>query len=87
MALNTKKYLITTEKREVCIIRNGQHNLLNSFCDECGAITEMLNLDIATTQTGIRTREIFRLIEIGEIHSIETEKGLLIICKNSLFGG
>jgi hypothetical protein len=85
MTLNTKKYLITTEKHEVFVIHNG-NKAIYEFCAECEKIVEMLNLDTATTQTGIRTREVLSLIELGEIHSIETENGHLIICKNSLFG-
>ena len=47
-----------------------------------GKNVEMLTLDSATTQTGIYTSEILRLIENDEIHSAETKNGHLIICKD-----
>lgn len=44
----------------------------------------MLNLDSALSLTGISTRKIFRLIENGEAHSLETTSGQLLVCRNSL---
>ncbi len=85
MPLNTKKYLITTEKHEVYVVR--QSNLaIQEFCTDCGKVVEMLSLDAATTQMKIRTREVLRLIELGKLHSIETISGHLFVCKTSISG-
>ncbi len=84
MPLNTKKYLITTEKHEVYVVR--QNNLpIEEFCNDCRMVVEMLNLDAAVTHMQIRTHEVFRLIELGKLHSIETHSGHLFVCKNSIF--
>jgi hypothetical protein len=80
----TKKYLITTEKHEVCVISNNRRSI-NIFCDNCGHIVEMWNLYVATANTGIHTRKIFNLLEKNEIHSFETADGHLFVCKRSLF--
>jgi uncharacterized Zn finger protein len=83
MPINSKKYLITNETHEVFVVRKETNTSL-IFCTECGKIVEMLDLPTATTQTTIRTREIIYLLNNGEIHSVETDKGQLLICKNSL---
>jgi hypothetical protein len=79
-----KKYLITTESCEVFIVRRNRRDTARGFCPECEKESEMLTLDEITSQTGRRTRELFQLIENNEIHSIETESGHLLICRDSL---
>lgn len=85
MLPKAKKYLITTETHEVFIVRNGRERIYG-FCAECEKESEMLNLDSAVTVSGRRAREIFLLVEIGAIHSLETTGGHLLICRDSLFG-
>jgi hypothetical protein len=82
MSLNRKKYLITTEKYEVTIVQRTQ--VLYKYCAECKTNVEMLMLDAVTSTTGKRTREVFQLIEHHLVHSIETESGHLVVCRNSL---
>lgn len=77
--------MITTETHEILIVRNGRESI-RGFCAECGRESEMLNLDSAVLLTKIGTREIFRLVETGKIHSLETTNGLLLVCRNSLEG-
>jgi hypothetical protein len=83
MTLNTKKYLITTEKHEVCIVKSGYQTQMY-FCEKCGFSSEFISLDAATTQSGVRTGELFKLVEFEKLHSIETATGHLLICKSSL---
>jgi hypothetical protein len=83
MPENSKKYLITNETHEVIVVRQGK-NTFTEYCAKCEKIVAMLNLDDATIETGIRTREVFYLLESGEIHSIETNNGQLLICRDSL---
>ena len=85
MLPKTKKYLITTEKREVIVIHRGNHDKkISGFCAVCQTDVELLTLDAITTQTGKSTRVLFQLIENNLIHSIETGSGHLMICQNSL---
>lgn len=83
MPKKRKKYLITTEEHEIFIIRS-EHEKIFAFCIDCQAETEFVNLDSAVSLSGIRTQEIFRLAKKGKIHSLETESGHWLICKNSL---
>jgi hypothetical protein len=83
MPQNSKKYLITNETHEIFILRRGK-NAYSEYCAKCEKTVAMLNLDAATIETGIRTTEVFYLLESGEIHSIETNSGQLLICKDSL---
>jgi hypothetical protein len=80
----SKKFLITAESHDVFILRRTKEKALRRYCVECGAEVEMLTLDEITTQTKTPTRELFRLIEQNSVHSIETESGHLLICRNSI---
>ncbi len=82
MPEKAKKYLITAESREIFILRKNKS--VRGYCVECRTEVEMLTLDAITTQHGTPTREIFRLIEQNLLHSIETESGHLMVCRNSL---
>jgi hypothetical protein len=42
-----------------------------------------MSLAETASLNGLRAREIFRLVESGEIHFRETLEGLLFICPNS----
>lgn len=84
MVTKHTKYLITTESREIFIVRTWGNVSIQGFCPKCQKEVEMLNLDSITSQTGVSTRELFRLIENNQIHSIETTTGHLLVCRNSL---
>jgi hypothetical protein len=58
--------------------------MCEQFCRKCGFESKFVSLDSATTLSGIRTLNILLLIENGEIHSVESENGHLLICKNSI---
>jgi len=85
MSPKAKKYRITTETHEIFIVRNGREKIYG-FCAECGKESEMINLDSAVSLTGKSARQIFYAIERGEIHSLETVGGHLLVCRDSLFG-
>lgn len=84
MVTKSKKYLITTESHEIFIVRYNGSQTFREFCPDCQKEVEMLTLDLITTQTGKRTRELFPLIEKNLIHSIETSTGHLLVCLDSM---
>jgi hypothetical protein len=84
MSAKSKKILITTESRERLIVRQIENQTFRGFCSECRKEVEMLTLDAVTSETGMRTRELLRLIENNSVHSTESESGHLLICLNSL---
>lgn len=83
MSLKSKKYLITTEKHEVIEIHQRQYSI-HKYCPQCKQLVEMLTLDAITSATGKSTRELFQLVENHSLHSLETERGHLLICRESL---
>jgi hypothetical protein len=85
MTSKRKKYRITTETHEVFIVRqDGQRKTTREFCPACKAEGEMFDFDSAISFSGISGRELIRRLELGEVHSIETANGHLLICKRSL---
>ena len=80
----SKKILITTKRSEIFVIRRSQNKLIKSFCKDCEREVFMLTLDEAVDETGSSVRELIRLIDAGAVHSVETESGHLLVCRNSL---
>jgi hypothetical protein len=83
MMKNSKKILITSESREIFIVRMNGKETVRGFCEICAAETEMLMLDQAVSLFGIGTLEIIRHIKTGEIHSKEIASLHLLVCQNS----
>ena len=52
-----------------------------AFCSECKSMVEMAAPTVAAVLTQITEREIYRLVEMGEVHFIETDR--VLICLNS----
>lgn len=53
-----------------------------AFCRQCNSLVEMSTPQIAAILTGCTEREIYRLVETGSVHFIET--GPLVICLRSI---
>ena len=53
-----------------------------AICPQCQSPTEMTAPHIAATLTGTTEREIYRFVETGKVHFIETAG--ILICLNSL---
>lgn len=81
---NSKRILITTESREIFIVRTNYKNFVRGFCANCNREVEMLTLDGAVNRTGKTARELIRQTEASAIHSLETASGHLLICGGSL---
>ena len=82
---NSKKILITSISSEIFIVRRGaKPSVTRAFCLDCRAQTEMLDLNAAVSLSRIGAREILRRIEAGALHSIETARGHLLVCRDSL---
>ncbi|MEW6207830.1 MAG: hypothetical protein AB1631_05645 [Acidobacteriota bacterium] len=74
---------ITIETERIFVLsRRG--SAIERWCDGCGEQVFMLRPEEAAVLTGISTRAIYRLIEDGLIHFVETADGLLLVCLNSL---
>ena len=82
--MNGKQILITTESLERLVIRRDPERWIEAFCLECCEQVEMVNFDTAISLSGIGGRQLMMRLETGEVHSIETENGHLLICKRSI---
>ncbi|MGH9900487.1 MAG: hypothetical protein ACRD68_01470 [Pyrinomonadaceae bacterium] len=84
MTTKAKKILITTESREVWIVRRRGGESVRGFCPRCAAEVEFLTLDTAVALAGVGSRQIHRWIEGGRVHFAETPAGSVLICPRSL---
>lgn len=83
MHAKAKKIVITTERYEVITGRGIEHAVLR-FCPECNEHVEMMKFDTAIILSGIGGRKLIHLSASGEVHSVESATGHLLICKRSL---
>jgi len=74
----TTEVIYETEELTTVKVQRG----FKGFCQQCNAFVEMLPTEAAAALTGLGEREIFRLIEIGEIHFVEAER--VFVCRDSL---
>lgn len=84
MKPKAKKYLITEESHEILVVRRKGRAPSRVRCSQCGTAAEMLTADAAVTCSGRSSRELFRRIEAGLLHSVETDTGHVLICSVSL---
>jgi hypothetical protein len=54
------------------------------WCERCAAQVWMLAPDEAATLAQTTARAIFRRVEAGELHFLETAGGALLVCRASL---
>ena len=53
-----------------------------SFCQMCNSMVEMASTQIAAIVTRSSEREIYRLIETGDVHFVETDR--VLVCLSSI---
>ena len=54
------------------------------WCEDCGQKVQMLTPDQAATLARVSSRTIYRRVEAGEMHYLETAEGHLLVCANSI---
>ena len=74
-----RKAEIIFETEELVAVK--ARRVFKGFCASCDAFVEMLPVEAAAALTGMSEREIFRLIEVGEIHFVENER--VLVCRDS----
>jgi hypothetical protein len=52
-------------------------------CAACGE-TEFVTPETAAVLAGVNTRSVYRLVEAGRLHFLETPEGFLLVCLRSL---
>jgi hypothetical protein len=69
---------ITWEIEETVLVRRGV-TVAEAFCPKCEADVEMMPPDVVVWMTGSDEREIFRLIEMGEVYFIKPDRVLACV--------
>ena len=82
MKRTTTRTEITVETRQRITVRPGRTNV--ALCEQCTREVVMLSPEDAAAVLETSARAIFRLIEAGELHFLETVGGGLLVCRNSL---
>jgi excisionase family DNA binding protein len=73
---------ITVETRQMVIRRRTNHAPV--WCTECSSPVQLITPEEAAVLAGVSTRTIYRRVERGQLHFVETDSGRLLICPNSL---
>ena len=74
---------ITIETDRMFIIRR-RSTLIQTWCATCFQVVKMAALEDAANLAGMRSRELYRAVEAGKLHFLETVEGRLLVCLNSL---
>jgi RNA polymerase sigma factor (sigma-70 family) len=74
---------ITIETDRMFIIRR-RSTLIQTWCAACFEVVKMAALEDAANLAGMRSREVYRAVEAGKLHFLETVEGRLLVCLNSL---
>ncbi len=77
----TRRTKIRFEKHELKLIRLSRNT--SFFCSQCRTETAHLTIVQTAIALAVSEKDVFRLAERGQIHSIETAHGQLLICADS----
>ncbi|NOT59882.1 MAG: hypothetical protein HOP19_06610 [Acidobacteria bacterium] len=78
-----KRTETTIETYQVQIVRRRKPET-EAWCSACAAAVRMVTPEAAAALSAVTPRTIYRRIEAGQLHFIETPDGTLFICTNSL---
>ena len=81
-----RRTVITIEEKSIAVLHSQKRAHLSFFCASCGANVLMLTVEEAARIFETTQLNIFRMVENNLVHFIETQTGLLLICKKSLQG-
>ena len=82
MKIKRKREIIVERERSVTL--KIKRNSGATLCDRCGANSRFITVDEAALLAQTNSRSIFRLVETGTLHSLETREGWLLVCPASL---
>jgi hypothetical protein len=85
IVMKRRRVQITVETDEVILLRRPDR-MITAGCSKCGRPVTMVGLDEAMLIAEAGSREIYRQVESGQLHFLETPGGHLLICTHSLQG-
>jgi hypothetical protein len=77
----TKTEIIVATRQQITIRGRSRRD---AWCERCGAQVQMLAPVEVAALLQTTARAIFRGVEAGELHFLETADGGLLVCSNSL---
>jgi hypothetical protein len=77
-----RRTVITIESHQLTVVRTRR--AIEKWCKECGKELPMLTPEAAAALAGVSPQAIYRSVESGELHFIDTRDGALLICSGSL---
>ena len=78
-----KRTEIRFEVEQTLVVRQRRAPIV-VWCEWCREQVTMIRPEDATATAGLTPRAIYRLVEAGRLHFIETADGSLLICLNSI---
>ncbi|MCM3871929.1 MAG: hypothetical protein ND895_14695 [Pyrinomonadaceae bacterium] len=81
--MGRKRTVITIEKHRWTVVRSCRPSVV-AWCERCGGHVRMVTPDQAAELAGTKPRAIYRRVESGDLHFVETGAGTLLICAGSL---
>jgi hypothetical protein len=79
----TKRTEITVETERVLVVRRRRASR-QAWCDACAGQVETVLPEQAALIARVSVRTIYRWVEDGRLHFLETSSGNISICLNSL---
>ncbi len=77
----TQKTEIEIEMSETVAYRR-RGDRFETFCPTCKCMSDMATPQVAAVLTRVSEREIYKLVETGSVHFVETDR--VLVCLNSL---
>lgn len=81
--MRRRKRIVATLETRLIIIRR-RTNPAPIWCLECSSLVQSVAPEEAAALAGVNTRTIYRWVEAGQLHLIETAEQSPLICLNSL---
>jgi len=85
MSGKNRRTVTTIETRELWIVRKNAPQISEIFCSTCPHEVVMLTPQEAARHAGVSQRAVYRWVEDGRLHFVETADGDLLVCLSPLF--
>ena len=79
--VDKRRTVITIESHRLTVVRSRRP--IEMWCKACDKDLPMLTPEAAAAFAGVSPRAIYRCVESGELHFIDTSDGALLICSGS----
>jgi len=80
----TKRRIEINIDRQRLFVLKRRGVAVAQWCSDCGRKVQMLTPDQAATLANVSSRTIYRRVEAGEMHYLETADRHLLVCANSI---